>query len=171
MRNRTVSKEPSEPVVDLRIPMTKLQLEPAEPPPAVDPAPAAVPVEAPPPSAIPLLRAHRGASAVIIVGIGSGMGLLIGLVGAIVGLLVGSGLYGGLLGVLLGLGAGAAAWALARDDLNKMDRGLMDSAGRVWALHGRLAGQIACAAWGFLLYTLLVFQTGFLLGKAGGMAP
>jgi hypothetical protein len=157
-----VSKEPSEPVVDLIIPMTKLHIDPVAPAP---PAPAAIPVETPPPAAIPVLRPHRGNQSLVIVGIGSGIGLLIGVVGTVVGLVVGSGLLGGLLGVLVGLGSGVAAWLLARDDLGKMDAGVMDPAGRPDALRGRLAGQIATAAWGFLLYTLVVFQMGFLLGK------
>jgi hypothetical protein len=125
-------------------------------------------VEAQPPAAIPLLQDHHGALALVINGIGSGVALCVCLMGGILGLAMGAAVRGMFPGALLGLVGSAAAWVLTVSDLAKMEQGQMDPAGRLLAMRGQLAAKIACRVWGCVLYTLLVFQIGFLLGKAAG---
>jgi hypothetical protein len=158
------------------IPLTRLHLEPLPPvtPPAdtapaavpVGPPPAAVPLDGTPPPAISLVQPHRGGLAVFIAFFGSGVALGICLAGYWVGVVLGGGLVGLLPGALLGWLASTLAWCMAQFDLARIDRGVMDEGGRLWALRGRWAGQVFSIAWGIVTYTLVVFEVGFFLGKA-----
>ncbi len=68
----------------------------------------------------------------------------------------------GILGFIICLVFGILAWVMGKNDLDKMDRGLMDPAGRSTTKTGKLLGMISTiiAAAGLGLATLIFIITG-----------
>lgn len=159
--------EANEPQPDFMIPMTRLHLEPLPSVPAQRPLlPTTLPpAPQPPPVAIPLAQEHRGALALLLVGVAAGVGFCVAVMGAFVSMVLGGNVLGVLPGLLFALAGSGLAFGLAHADLRKMDRGVMAAGGRALAQRGRWLALVVSSFWLLVLYTLVVFQIGLIVGK------